>query len=306
MLREDCLSYVGARTRAPLSDYCSMTRPLDRLVFSSDIARAGRFSCRVSDSRFRDSGPVDNYMVVFPRTSVWIRHAGSREFVADPTVATIYNKGQEYTRAELHHEGDRCEWFAVSRDMAVDIAGAIDPSACDRADRPFAQELAPVSTDLYLKQRIFLSRLERGLVDPLEAEEKIIRLVAAVISATGATPAAHRKSRSDEAHRDLVHRARAELLRSISDRISVADLATRLGVSAFHLCRVFRRQTGMSLHSFRLEVRMRTALEKLAQPGTDISRVAFELGFSSHSHLTETLRRRSGLTPTEVRRSLIH
>ncbi|MGK2960926.1 MAG: helix-turn-helix domain-containing protein [Gemmatimonadaceae bacterium] len=283
-----------------------MTRPLDRLVFDSEVARAGRFSCRVSDSRFRDSGPVDNYLVVFPRTSVWIRHAGSREFVADPTVATIYNKGQEYTRGELHHEGDRCEWFAVSRDIAVDIAGAVDPSACDRADRPFVKELAPVSSALYLKQRIFFSRLERGLVDRLEAEETIIGLVSAVITGSGNTAAANRKSRSAEAHRDLVQRARAELLRSIADHASVSVLAARLGVSAFHLCRVFREQTGMGLHSYRLEVRMRTALERLAQPGADISRVAFDLGFSSHSHFTEVLGRRSGLTPTQIRQSLIH
>jgi AraC-like DNA-binding protein len=96
------------------------------------------------------------------------------------------------------------------------------------------------------------------------------------------------------------------MLRSIADRLSVADLAAKLGISAFHLCRVFRRETGMSLHSFRLEVRLRTALEKLEEPGADISRVALDLGFSSHSHFTEVIRRRSGLTPTEVRRSLEH
>lgn len=96
--------------------------------------------------------------------------------------ASCFTRGQEYTRAELDRDGDRCEWFAVSHDIAVDIAGTLDPAACDRPERPFASQLAPVSSDLYLRQRIIFSRLERGLVDPIEAEKSIIGIVAEVVA----------------------------------------------------------------------------------------------------------------------------
>lgn len=95
-------------------------RPLDRVIFKGPAAQVGSFTCAVNDPRFRDSGPTENHIVVFPRSGVWICHAGSRAFVADPHVVTIYNRGQEYTRGSLSAEGDRCDWFAVAPDVALE------------------------------------------------------------------------------------------------------------------------------------------------------------------------------------------
>ena len=77
-----------------------------------------------------------------------------------------------------------------------------------------------------------------------------------------------------------------------------------MGASVFHLARTFRRRTGFSLHAYRNQLRVRTALEHLASPGTDLVALALDLGFSSHSHFTETFRRGFGVTPSEARRSL--
>ena len=276
----------------------------DKVVFETAIARAGKFRCGVRDPFFRDSGPTENCLVVFPRTSVWLRHAGSREFVADPTISTIYNRGQEYTRAELSGEGDRCEWFGVSPAVALDIASAFDPAARDRNDRPFAREFAPIDSALYFSQRRFFLRVARGSVDRLEAEETIVGLVTAVLRRAYDRRLPQQRPRATEAHRDLVHRARASLLRTADGNIGLTRIATDLGVSEFHLCRVFREQTGLTLHEFTREIRLRTALEKLEDPRADLSRIALDLGFSSHSHFSDVLRRTFGRTPTFVRHSL--
>ena len=278
-------------------------QPLDRIVFETDLVLAGSFSCPAHDCRFRDSGPTDNALVVFPRTAVRLRYAGSREFVADPTISTIYNRGQEYTRGVLSADGDRCEWFAVSPAVALEIAAALDPHAYDRPERPFAREWTAVDSRLYLAQRTLFSRLARGGVDPLEAEQSIIEIVGAVLKRAYATPRTANRPRADEAHRDLVQRARAILLATANDRVTLTMLSSRLGVSEFHLCRVFREQTGMTLHDYRTELRLRKALEMLPKSNS-LSRVALELGFSSHSHFTDTVRRRFGRTPLAIRRSL--
>ncbi|NOT06869.1 MAG: helix-turn-helix transcriptional regulator, partial [Gemmatimonadales bacterium] len=85
----------------------------------------------------------------------------------------------------------------------------------------------------------------------------------------------------------------------------VGTLARRLGVSPYHLCRVFREATGTTLHAYRLDLRLRAALEQLDLPGAPLSRLAHELGFSSHSHFTATLRRRFGTTPSAFRRTAL-
>lgn len=278
-------------------------QPLDRIVFETDLVLAGSFTCPAHDRRFRDSGPTDNALVVFPRTAVRLRYAGSREFVADPTISTIYNRGQEYTRGELSAEGDRCEWFGVSPAVALEIAGRLDTRAYDNPDRPFAREWTAVDSTLYLAQRTLFTRLARGGCDPLEAEQSIVEIVAAVLKRAYATECIAHRPRADDAHRDLAQRARAILLATVNDRVTLAMLSSRLGVSGFHLCRVFREQTGMTLHEYRTELKLRRALEMLPK-SNNFSRVAFDLGFSSHSHFSDTVRRRFGCTPRAIRRSL--
>src|SRR5688500_114214 len=276
-------------------------RPLDQIIFATQSVVAAKFQCSPNDPRFRDSGPSGHCAVTFPRTSVWIRYSGSRSVVADPTVSTIYNPGQEYTRAELSSDGDRCDWLGVSPGIALAISETIDSHARDRPDKPFMRELAPVDASLYLAQRRFFTRLERGSFDPFEAEEEIVGFVATVIrNAHGGTPPGDAPC-AEDAHRDLVQRARAEIAKSVAEHVTLDRLASRLGVSAFHLCRVFRERTGTTMHQYRLELRLRLALEKLAGSRADLSRVAFDLGFSSHSHFSAMVRRQYGKTPTAVR-----
>jgi AraC-like DNA-binding protein len=276
-------------------------RPLDQIIFATESVIAAKFRCSLRDPRFRDSGPTGHCLVTFPRTSVWIRYSGSRSVVADPTVSTIYNPGQEYTRAELSADGDRCEWLAVSPSIALAIAESMDPRAQDRPEKPFTRELAPVDARLYLHQRRFFTELERGDIDPFEAEEKIVALVAAVLRNAYGRPRSNPVSQDEDAHRELVQRARAEIARSVTEHVTLDLFASRLGVSVFHLCRIFRERTGTTMHQYRLELRLRLALERLSESHADLSRVALDLGFSSHSHFSSMLHRYYGKTPTAVR-----
>ena len=274
---------------------------LDTIVFETSLVRAARFRVDARDPRFRDSGPAANFAVCFPRTAVWIRYSGSRSFVADPSLATIYNPGQEYTRDSISSDGDRCEWFAVSQGVAVDIATSLDKKSFDRADRPFRHAAAPVDQRLYLAQRALFTRLEKGAIGMLEAEETIISLVTAVLASAGERKS--RRSFHDEARVDLVERAKASLSRNLTTKQGLSGLALALGVSPFHLCRVFHEQTAQTLHAFKTDLRLRKALELLGER-IDLSRIALECGFSSHSHFTSSMRARFGKTPSALRAAL--
>jgi AraC-like DNA-binding protein len=83
------------------------------------------------------------------------------------------------------------------------------------------------------------------------------------------------------------------------------DLATDVGVSPFHLARIFRADTGESPHQYLLRIRMDRALSRLSLGESDLSRLAHDLGFSSHSHFSTVFRRHFGDTPARVRASLV-
>jgi len=275
-------------------------QPLDTIVFETPIVRAAHFRCDAGDPRFRDCGPATNCAVVFPRTAVWLRFSGARSFVADPSVATLYNPGQEYTRGKISPDGDRCEWLGVSPALALEIAASVDPHALDQYDKPFMSLVAQVDRDLYLAQRTFFTRLERKCVDVLEAEETIVAFVTSVLRCAVERGNARAKEDND-AKVDLVQRAKAVLMSRLFESTSLNDLATELRVSPFYLCRVFREGTGTTLHEFKTDMRIRFALERLADRSSDLSRIALDCGFSSHSHFTASVRLRLGRPPSVIR-----
>ena len=99
-----------------------------------------------------------------------------------------------------------------------------------------------------------------------------------------------------------------EIRRLISARCeqswSLRRVEARLGISAFRLCRVFRQATGSSIHAYLTSVRLRASLERLEARADDLTTVAMDLGFSSHSHFTLAFRRAFGAPPSAWRRDL--
>jgi AraC family transcriptional regulator len=97
-----------------------------------------------------------------------------------------------------------------------------------------------------------------------------------------------------------------EVMREILGRrfrepLSLAELGRCSGYSVFHLSRIFRERSGLTLHAWQCRLRLLTALERVAEPGTDLGEVAVELGYSSHSHLTAAFRDAFGVTPSAFR-----
>jgi AraC-like DNA-binding protein len=195
-------------------------------------------------------------------------------------------------------DGDRSDWFSVAPDVAVAMARELDPGAPLEPERAFRAEWLPVDHALYLRQRRLFLAIERGHFEPLAVEEQVLHLVETVLRrAVG--PAPEGSEPLSKVRRDLVEHAKAELARDVAEPTDLRWLSARLGVSPSHLCRVFLQGTGRTLHQYRMDLRLRAALEVLAEPRIGLSRLAAELGFSSHSHFTSVLRRWHGATPTQ-------
>ena len=73
-----------------------MDSPSQR-IFETGLVSVGRFRCRPSHPHFHDTGPTRGHLLVFPRETVTITHAGKRPIVADPSCVMLYNR-QEYRR----------------------------------------------------------------------------------------------------------------------------------------------------------------------------------------------------------------
>ena len=279
---------------------------IDVVVFASPLVRVGRWRCPAENPIFQDSGPISEALFAFPREGVWIQHDGGAPFVADANTVTYYNKGQCYTRQKLSGRGDHCEWFAVAPEAIAETLSTHEPAAIDRPETPFRFTHGPSDPESYLRQRLVFQHVsdEQG-PDRLFVEEAVLSILGDVTKLAyerhGVRRAARARQRRDV---DLVESARDVISRNFKGNLSLSDIAHEVDSSVFHLARIFKARTGFSLHAYRNQLRLRAALERLAEPGVDLIDIALDLGFSSHSHFTETFRRSFGKTPSAVRQSL--
>lgn len=279
---------------------------IDRVVFASPLVQIGRWRCPADHPHFLDSGPSSDALFVFPRQSVWIEHEGRDPFVADANTVTYYNKGQCYRRRKLSAAGDQCEWFAVAPEAIAETLSAHEPAAIDRPNVPFPFTYGPSDPESYLRQRTVFHHVVRELrPDRLYVEEAVLSILGDV------TARAYRQARGRALNKpgrrgdvDVIEAARDVIARRFKDDLSLSDIASEVQSSVFHLSRIFKARTGFSLHAYRNQLRLRSALDRLRQPGADLTNIALDLGFSSHSHFTDAFRRAFGKTPSAVRESL--
>lgn len=98
-----------------------------------------------------------------------------------------------------------------------------------------------------------------------------------------------------------VERAKAYLARRLDEPLDLEAVARAAHCSRFHLCRLFKRETGTTLSRYLHTQRLDEALARLADNRTRLSDLAADLGYASHSHFTAAFRREFGRTPSELR-----
>jgi AraC-like DNA-binding protein len=283
-----------------------MSSSPSRALVKTAHVTVGQFRCAPSAADFRSAGAITRHTFVFPRRGVWIQHEGAPPFVADPTRITLYNPGQPYERHALDPDGDHSDWIALSDDIVRDVVSAHDPDAADSPDRVLRFAFAPSHAPLHLAQRRLYDYLERTPApDVLFVEESAVTLFAGTVAGLYARATSGR-SRDGRAltrrNRETVEAVCAYLNRTFAENHSLGQIAQAVGTSVFHLCRIFRRGTGSTVHEYRHALRLRHALDRLTVE-RDLLTIALDLGYSGHSHFTAAFRRHFGDVPSRVRQA---
>jgi AraC-like DNA-binding protein len=190
-----------------------------------------------------------------------------------------------------------------------DIIREFDPSIDDRPECPFPFVTCPCDSGVFWRHRELVQRLEAADSDPLEplwAEATALELIADVLEAAFARhglPRKRRRNGTDADHASRVEAAKTYLSSRLGERLTLDEVAHAVHASPFHFARVFQQRTGVPVHRYLTQLRLRASLERLAGNANDLTRLALELGFSSHSHFADSFRREFGRTPSEVRRA---
>lgn len=266
-----------------------------RARFSSPVVSISDVDCRPHHVGCTHEFCFAQDRIAFVRRGAFRKHIGGEPIVADPATLIYFPAEQGFRTSHMDLGGDLCTFVSLERETLHEVAHSAGRKT-DGGD-PFGATHAGITARTLLASRRLFARIENGLVSTVEAEEGTLDLVRA--AAAGGEP--QTAPVVSQGARRLAAAARELVASDPAAPGGLSDMARTLGVSVFHLARVFTAVTGSSLHSYQMRLRLTAALEALLRGAPDVSAVAFENGFSSHSHLTYAFRKAFGVTPSQAR-----
>lgn len=280
-----------------------------RTLYDSPMIGVRDYICRDTSCRKSAEEHSDINSIVLMRHGAFSKHFGKHSVTADVNQATFFSKDSVYQISHPVNHGDRGTTFTIRPSILTDIVRELDPTIDEHPDKPFPFLNGPCRSEIFWRHREFVRRLESQDVEPLEplwADVTGLQLMADVLSDAferlGTRPKQRRSTGED--HTERTEAAKTYLASHISESVSLDDVAAWVHSSPFNFARIFQQRTGLPVHRYLTLLRLRAALERIADPQTDLTTIALDLGFSSHSHFTDVFRREFGETPSDFRKKI--
>jgi AraC-like DNA-binding protein len=233
--------------------------------------------------------------LVFPYRGVYMRHVGSDQAVADANHVLFFNAGEGYQISHPLAGGDTSLSLGLSEPVLRELA----PSSLlnVRGKLGFRRQHQRIDPRAQALVALLRHGLDNGSIEPLEAESLVLTLVCRSLG-----PRTSHEPGATHARRRLADRVKVLLASDLTRRWTLTDIAAEIRGSPVYLTQVFQQTEGVPLYRYHLRLRLARALDLIVRCD-DLSALAAELGFSSHSHFAAAFRQAYGRSPTAFRQS---
>lgn len=235
--------------------------------------------------------------LIFPYRGVYVRHVGQDEAVAEANQVLFFNADEAYRVSHPVAGGDGSLTLLIEESQLEELAPADLLHRCPRI--AFRRQRLRIDARAQALVALLRHSLHEQVAESLEAEILALTLVRRSLGARSS----HAPS-ATVGRRKLVDRAKLVLASDLMRRWTLADIAGELRVSPVYLTQVFQQVEGLPLYQYQLRLRLARALDLLARHD-DLTTLALDLGFSSHSHFSAAFRRLYGRSPSEFRQSAL-
>jgi AraC-like DNA-binding protein len=233
--------------------------------------------------------------LVFPYRGVYVHHVGRAESVAEANQVIFLNEDEPYRATHPVDGGDSSLSIGVSAETLFELA----PKEYLRAkgQAAFNRSRLRVGADSQTLTALLRHSLNRGAIETLEAESLTITLLRRALGERTS-----RTATASPGRQKLVDRAKLVLASDLGRRWTLAEIATEVGGSPVYLTQMFQQFEGIPLYRYQLRLRLARALDLLGDYD-NLTSLALELGFSSHSHFSSAFKQAYGQTPSAFQRS---
>ncbi|WP_395027529.1 AraC family transcriptional regulator [Robinsoniella sp.] len=98
-----------------------------------------------------------------------------------------------------------------------------------------------------------------------------------------------------------VELATAYIRQHYQESISIEELAEKAALSPYYFIREFKKETGLTPHSYLTAMRINSAKFYLRTTGRSVKEIGFACGFQSENSFCITFKKQEGMTPTQFR-----
>jgi AraC family transcriptional regulator len=268
----------------------------DLLFGSSTLAVRDVYCCGTRCERSpEEHAPVTS--LVFTYRGTYIRHVGHEQSVAEANQVLFFNASEAYQVSHPVSGGDASLSVVVNPALLLEIAPA---SVLDSTSEPsFRTPRLRIDARAQALVAMLRYSLREGIAEPLEAESLALTLIQRSLG-----PRTTRSAAGSFGNQRLVDRIKLLLASDLSRRWTLSDIAAEVSGSPIYLTQVFQQIEGMPLYRYQLRLRLARSLDLLDQY-EDLTALALEVGFSSHSHFTAAFRRTYGRSPSAFKRAAL-
>lgn len=232
--------------------------------------------------RYRDLYP-HRFFFPYEETSLWDQNLWNRE--GFPEFAAALSRGEEGPCLEALE----CFFRRLIKDRLSYASYREMVDAVLREVESFAQQNLMDLRDLFPAP---LSELFRSLSDSEQVLARLSAMIRQILAA----------SRSGDTARNtvVIRKALRFIQEHYAEDLSVQDIADAVSLSRYHLSRLFKEATGVTLLACLNDVRMKKARELLEQGGLTVSEISLRVGFRSASYFDKKFKQFYGCSPAGV------
>lgn len=235
-------------------------------------------------------GVSEAFQLCLPYQGVFIWRVAGHDVVGDANQILFVSKDEDFEVLQRRETTAGELIITPTTSMLEELTGLRES---DLARHPsFRARKKPAPARLQFEGAVFRARAHQQ--DATEAETRVLYILRRALGCDRPAPPASAQTLH------LIRRTKEFLDAHINQTLSLTAIAREVRASPTYLTDAFRRIEGMSLHRYLVQLRLSRALLEL-RDADDLTALALDLGFSSHSHFTAAFRTAFGSTPSGYR-----
>jgi AraC family transcriptional regulator len=270
-----------------------------RWRYADDRFAVGDWCCSGAGSGAPSDEVTRHFEINLHRRGWHVRSFARRRFFIDPLHHSVWPADCGFGLSHNVAQPQAATLLFVTQEVVEEVLASLAGSSAAMLRKLQTQPAHWRSSELTARHARMLAT---DCDDRLAMEEHSLALIRRVVAeATQSCGLDHRGASTRRAA--AIDQARSYILSRYREPLSLSSIAASCRTAPSTLCESFPRVVGMPVWKYVQRLRLQEAALALAEGAEDLSSLALDLGFSSHSHFAQAFRAHFGATPSQFRRA---